>query len=275
MKQELTSKFETLDAATVEQFQQDGAVVLRGVFAGWVERLRDGIESLISNPSPLERTYNPEDGSARFFQDLCNWQRIPQFEQFIRQSGAAQIAACLMGSKTARFFHDHVLVKEPGSSIRTPWHQDQPYYCVDGAMSVSFWIPLDNVPIESSLECVAGSHRWGKDHRPKRFDGSNLYAEDNYEELPDIDAQREQFDIRSWALEPGDAIAFHFRTIHAAAANVGRASRRRAFSARWVGDDAVFRDRAGKGSPPFSHLRLVDGEPLDGDDFPVFPLASM
>ena len=32
-----------------------------------------------------------------------------------------------------RLFHDHLLVKEAGSAEPSPWHQDQPYYCVDGS----------------------------------------------------------------------------------------------------------------------------------------------
>ena len=59
-------------------YQADGAIVLRGVFKDWVEPLRAGIEALMADPSPLERTVRPADGSAPFFQDLCNWQRIPQ-----------------------------------------------------------------------------------------------------------------------------------------------------------------------------------------------------
>lgn len=70
-------------------------------------------------------------------------------------------------------------------------------------------------------------------------------------------------------MQPGDAVAFDFRTVHGASANKARASRRRVFSARWVGDDAVFADRKGKGSPPFKHLALKDGDKLDGPDFPV------
>jgi hypothetical protein len=29
------------------------------------------------------------------------------------------------------------------------------------------------------------------------------------EPMPDIDADRDHYDIRSWSLKPGDAIAFH------------------------------------------------------------------
>lgn len=50
-----------------------------------------------------------------------------------------------MQSQTAKFFHEHTLVKPAGGSTVTPWHHDQPYYCVSGRQNVSFWIPLDPV----------------------------------------------------------------------------------------------------------------------------------
>jgi ectoine hydroxylase-related dioxygenase (phytanoyl-CoA dioxygenase family) len=257
------------DQLDADRYKEDGVVVLRGVFTEWVEPLRAGVEKLMADPSPRERSYQPADGTAPFFQDLVNWQRIDEFRQFVFDSPAAEIAARLMRSKTARFFHDHVLVKEPGNSIVTPWHQDGPYYCTSGLQSASFWIPLDDVPKETSLQCVAGSHLWGVLHKPKRFDGSDLYENDSSVEMPDINADRSRYNIVSWALEPGDAVVFNFRLVHGAAANTGQSRRRRAFSARWVGDDAVFVDRKGKGSPPFSHLTLKTGDPLDGPDFPV------
>ncbi len=252
----------------VATFQRDGVAVLRGVFADWVEPLREGIAALMADPSPLERSVQPEDGSAPFFQDLCNWQRIAPFERFVRESPAAALAARLMGSRSARFFHDHVLVKQPGGSTVTPWHQDLPYYIVDGQQSVSFWIPLDPVGRDVVMECVRGSHRWGKDFRPMRFNGERLYANDAFEAMPDIDAQRAEFDIAGWEMAPGDAIAFNFRTVHGAPANRSRVPRR-VFSARWVGDDAVYAERPGKGSPPFTGLSMHDGDPFDAPIFPV------
>lgn len=58
-----------------------------------------------------------------------------------------------MESTEARLYHDHTLVKEPGTSQETPWHQDQPYYNIDGFQNVSFWIPVDPVPEEACM-CV-------------------------------------------------------------------------------------------------------------------------
>ena len=253
----------------IDFFSKHGSVILRGYFSDWVAKLRNGVDKLMLNPSPRERSYEPKDGSAPFFQDLCNWQRIDEFRDFIFNSRAGEIASNLMCSDTSRFFHDHVLVKEPGSSIVTPWHQDQPYYCTNGFQTVSFWIPLDSISLDTSLNCISGSHEWGKLHKPKRFDGTDLIENDDTEEVPDIDNNRDKYEILSWAMEPGDAVAFHFRTLHGAAANKGRISRRRVFSARWVGDDAIFVDRKGKGSPPFDHLTLKDGDQLTGEDFPI------
>jgi hypothetical protein len=45
---------------------------------------------------------------------------------------AAELAARMMESPYAVFYHEHVLDKEPGTEKATPWHQDQPYYPVDG-----------------------------------------------------------------------------------------------------------------------------------------------
>ena len=258
----------------VQAFQADGVIVLRGVFRDWIELLRDGVKRNVAEPGPFERTYRPADGSAPFFQDFCNWQRIPEFRRFVHESPAAAIAARLMRSQRVRFFHDHVLVKQPGTSTVTPWHQDQPYYCVDGEQNVSFWTPLDPVSRDVVMECVAGSHRWGRQFRPTRFDNSPLYAQDAYEPLPDIDAQRAELDIVAAEMEPGDAIAFTFRTLHGAPANTSHRPRR-VFSSRWVGDDAVFADRGGQTSPPFPGLKLQHGDPLDAPEFPlVFDGAS-
>ena len=253
----------------IKSYKEDGAILLKRVFIDWVETLETGIEKLIKNPSPRERSYLPEDGTAKFFQDLCNWNRIGEFKDFIFNSDIGKISSSLMNSQFTRFFHDHVLVKEPGSSLATPWHQDLPYYCVDGVQNVSFWIPLDPISKEISLKCISKSHLTGKIHRPKRFNGNDLYENDNTEEMPDIENNLGSYDILAWDMEPGDAIAFDFRIIHGASANFNESLRRRVFSARCVGEKTRFVNRKGKGSPPFDHVQLNTGDKLDVEDFPV------
>jgi ectoine hydroxylase-related dioxygenase (phytanoyl-CoA dioxygenase family) len=252
----------------VEAFRRDGAVLIPGLLGGHVPALVEAVAQNMAAPSPFQRSYQPADGTAMFFQDYCNWQRIPGFRDAVLASPMAEAAALLMGSRTARIFHEHVLVKEPGTSMKTPWHQDQPYYLVEGRQSVSFWVPLDPVPREIGVEYVAGSHRWGRDFRPQRFDGSALYQGDTGEAVPDMERDRDRYTVLGWAMQPGDAVAFDFRTLHGAPSN-STGNRRRAVSFRWVGDDARFARRPGKTSPPFPHLTFTDGAPFEGPDFPV------
>ena len=96
----------------VAAFQQDGAVCVRGAFAGWVDVIGAGIERNMREPGPYaaESVRPGEPGS--FFDDYCNWERIPEFRRLLLESPAAEIAAAAMRSTTAQFFHDHVLVKE-------------------------------------------------------------------------------------------------------------------------------------------------------------------
>jgi ectoine hydroxylase-related dioxygenase (phytanoyl-CoA dioxygenase family) len=86
--------------------------------------------------------------------------------------------------------------------------------------------------------------------------------------VPDVDADRDAFDIRGWAMQPGDAVAFNMLTLHAAA---GSPTRRRAFSVRLVGDDVRWAPRPHRTSPPFEELAgvLAAGDPLEHELFPV------
>ena len=200
----------------IAEFRRDGAVCLRGAFAGWVETIAAGIERNLRQPGPYAAESVRAGEAGSFFDDYCNWERIPEFRAVVEQSPAAPIAARIMGSSSAQFFHDHVLVKEPGTQKPTPWHQDTPYYFVDGTQTVSFWIPVDPVR-EATLRLIAGSHRWPKLILPVRWlDDSSFYARaDDY--LPVPDPERDpKLRVLEWHMEPGDAVLFDFRTAHGA-----------------------------------------------------------
>ena len=129
---------------------------------------------------------------------------------------------------------------------------------------------MDDVPRETTLEFVSGSHQWGKFYRPQRFDGSALNANDGLEEIPNINDHRDDYEILAWAVQPGDAIAFDYRTIHGAPANPNPNVERRAFSLRLVGDDVKFVRQEGLiTSPPFNGVTLNHGDALTGDEFPM------
>lgn len=259
-----------VDPGAVAAYRRDGACCLRGIFTDWIEELRAGVAYNMENPGPYGSENTKPGEAGRFFDDYCNWQRIPQFRRFIEDSPAAALAAEMMGSESAQFFHEHVLVKEPGTAKATPWHQDIPYYCVDGEQTVSFWMPLDPVPLETSLQIIKGSHRWERLVLPvKWLSDASFYRDDSrYRPVPDPGRDGQDYDILSWALEPGDAVVFSFKAAHGAAGN-RTGLRRRAFSHRWVGDDARFIARDGRTSPPYPGIGQESGERLRQDWFPV------
>ena len=251
-------------------YRQSGAICLRGRFKDWLEPLRRGVERNIAEPGPIATEHKLDDGRGRFFEDYCNWERIPEYRDFVLYSPAAAIAGRLMGSTAVQIFHEHVLVKEPGTTKATVWHHDMPYYCVQGEQTISIWLALDPVPQMVCPRFIAGSHRLGKLYYPRLFDdGSNYdYRDSGYDTVPDIDAAPGDYEILSWDLEPGDAVAFHFLTVHGAPGNEGT-MRRRGFATRWLGDDARFAERPGTTSPPYPGIGLEPGERMREDWFPV------
>ena len=74
-----------------------------------------------------------------------------------------------------------------------------------------------------AVRFVRGSHRWGRLFYPRVFlDGADFNTTDaGLEPVPDIDAHPQDYDILAWDLEPGDVIAFGFRTLHGTTAGEG------------------------------------------------------
>jgi ectoine hydroxylase-related dioxygenase (phytanoyl-CoA dioxygenase family) len=255
-----------------EAFGRDGAVCIRGLFSETeLAAVASGIERNLREPGSNAKIASKADDPGFFFQDYCNWQRIPEYRDLIFGSSAASVAAQLMGATTVRLYHDHLLVKEAGTRQRTPWHQDQPYYNIEGRMSASMWLPIDPVPRESSIEFIAGSHL-GPWRMPRAFldNEARWFPEGSLAPLPDIEENRAGYPIIGWALEPGDAVFFHMLALHGAA-GVSGMRRRRVLSVRFMGEDIRHAPRRWKTSPHFPGLaeELPAGSEMAHPLFPV------
>ena len=260
-----------VDGGLAAGFARDGVVCVRSALdAGQVAAAARGIDAVLARPGPHAQVASGADDPGAFTEDFCRWQEIPELEQLARHSRVPAIAAALMATPQVRFYHDHVLVKEGGTRQRTPWHQDQPYYNVDGR-GVSAWIPVDPVPEAGCLELVAGSHR-GPWLMPRTFlrGEARWFPEGTLAELPDIEADRGSFDIRRFALAPGDAIFFDFLAVHGAP-GFPYPGRRRVLSLRYLSAGARHAPRRWVTSPPFDGLgaELAAGAPMDHPLFPV------
>jgi len=257
-------------ASDVEAYHRDGAVVLRNLLSPeQVEQLQKAIDWNLSNPGQLAGVASADTDPGEFLEDFCNWQRVPGYKELIFNSKMPQVAAELTGSSQVRLYHDHLLVKEPKTQQPTPWHQDLPFYNIEGDQNVSFWIPVDKVPIESTLEFIAGTHT-GQWYLPVTFltEQAKWFPEGSLPRVPDIDSTQDQHQVLRWELEPGDVVAFHMLTLHGSKGSVGR---RRAFSVRYIGDDVVHAPRTWRTSPEFEGLasELPRGVEMDHPLFPV------
>ena len=178
----------------IKDYKNNGVVVLRNFISKkWINILKHGVKKNFQNPSKYKCVYEKNNKKELFYDDYCNWMKVEEYKNFIFQSDIAKIAKVIMQSKKVNLFHEHVLIKEIGSKKRTPWHQDQSYYCVNGKDNCSFWIPLDEVNKNSSPEFVVGSNKWNKKYLPTKFFGhSYIQKDDEFEHIPNIENNRKK-----------------------------------------------------------------------------------
>ncbi|MGX8786071.1 phytanoyl-CoA dioxygenase family protein [Legionella pneumophila] len=259
----------------LRDFNRDGAVCLRQFLnADDIAILKEGIEFNLSSLSSRAKIASRLDDPGYFIEDFCTWQNNPFYQRIIFDTNLGTVAAQMMQSQTVRLYHDHLLVKEPGTRQVTPWHQDQPYYNIEGRQNCSFWIPVDPVSRSSTLEFVAGSHL-GPWLMPRTFldNQAKWFPEGSLQELPPIEEARARYPIIGWEIEPGDVVCFHMLTLHMARGVEGR-HRRRVFSVRFLGDDITHAPRSWTTSPDFPGL--TDEIPAGASmDHPLFPCLTV
>lgn len=256
-------------------YRHDGAVVLRGVIPPeWLDHLRCGFTTLESHYGPDALIERPRNGKGRYVNEQDRWRAIPEFYDFAMHSPLPEIAATVMESETVNFFLDQYFIKDAGSVLPTPWHQDLPYLSVSGRQILRIWVPTDPMPREMSLELALGSHRGDVLYRPVQATPSANYQYD--ERLPLLPAEseiRRQFAVGAWDVEPGDCLVFHAALLHGSpGGSVAGGGRRHVAAYMWTGDDARYTIRPGRNMPPLPVPDVADGGRLDSPTFPrVWP----
>jgi hypothetical protein len=95
--------------------------------------------------------------------------------------------------------------------------------------------------------------------------------------VPDVARYRDSFDILSWDVEPGDALAFQGNMLHGAEGHPGHDRPRRAFAALFGGPNLRYHAPQGKAFPTPGKIQGLQLEAIpDGalignhqDAFPV------
>ncbi len=265
--------------AEIERFRRDGVVCLRGAIdQHWIDELTAGVQQNLAEPSPRARLWNRDEHGRTTLYDSQVWTEIGQYRRFVLESPMAELAGRLLEAEAVNFFFDAIFVRSPGSKFRTPFHQDEPYWSVEGFGACSSWMPLVEVERKSALEFVRGSHRWGVKYRQTNFgaltgdERDQVAFDDGLQPFPDIEGRRDEFDILSWDMEPGDVAIFNARTIHGGSGNLADDRDLAVFNTQWLGDDVRVRFRPEGMDPDHSGVMqaagLSDGDRVGTDLYP-------
>eukprot|EP00961_Rhodomonas_salina_P243527 3290943-Rhodomonas_salina.2 len=74
---------------------------------------------------------------GRFCSEMDCSRKHSGFASFVLESPAAEIAANVMDAAKCNFFYDILFVKEPNTVERTVWHQDAPYWAIEGEQVIN------------------------------------------------------------------------------------------------------------------------------------------
>ena len=255
----------TVSDEAVDAFWRDGFVCLRDVGpAEWRARLAGPLEAALTSgeAADLGGLAGP-DQAGLFSAGVDHWRTSEDFRAFAAESPLPRLAAGLLRSERVWLYEDSVLVKEPGSTLRTEMHTDASYFHAEGEAMATFWVPLDATDRSNgTLSFIRGSHRWARDFRPNLFVSPEPIPGTEGEVVPDVLADPAMAPlVASFDLQPGDLTVHHARTLHGAPANGSVGRRRRAVSVRYCGDGCLWRTRPGVPANPFQRA-MVEGEPL-------------
>ncbi len=258
-----------LDDDEIRAYDEHGVILARGLFpAAWIERMAKAVDRTVARPTPMGDAVSIKEQG--FAGDLFLWKTDDDFRDWVYDSPAALVARQVLRSKRVRHFYDQLFVKPPGCHVPTPWHHDVTFWPVDVECRslCSIWITFDPVTRESSgLEFVRGSHHW-----PNRFKAitpnHDLYMMDSdFEDPPDIDGHRDDYDLFCPDMEPGDCLIFDAHVVHGSSTNHSTEVTRRAFSTRWAGEGVTYDPRHATMPLLWTH-GLEAGDEIGG---PLFP----
>ena len=175
-----------------------------------------------------------------------------------------------MQTRSLLLYFDMVIVKEPGTSARTPWHYDEAYWPIAGSQACNIWMPLDPVPEETALSFVPGSHKLDNDFSAVDFFNNKTKKGHNRPTPPQWHETEGDHKVLCAPVEPGDCVILNFRTHHSAPGNLQKRNRRRVICTHWMGDDIRFDNKPWPCSPDERGENLQHGGSMECATFPRF-----
>ena len=233
-----------------DKFQTDGVICLPQLLStAELEIMRTAWQWSIDNPGRGATRLNP-GAPGSFYGDLANPASFDPYHAANFDTCLAQTVASIWSKPDVWFMYEQVFFKTGGesdSARRTPWHQDLPYLPIEGNDLAVAWISFEHLSGDESLEFVRGSHRQTL-YDGSKFDPADdilpLYGTGDLPRLPNIEADRKNWDIISFDVTPGDVVLFHPAMLHGGAP-VPAGKTRRTLSLRYFGSSSKVAWRPG------------------------------
>ncbi|MGH9272908.1 MAG: phytanoyl-CoA dioxygenase family protein [Ilumatobacteraceae bacterium] len=254
-----------------------GAVDVRGVLdPATCGRVNDAIDRTRRNPSEHYARLSPA-GAAVVDSDLFRWLDDDVIADVVQRGPLPALAASILDEPAVVFVEDQWLASAPGASTGSPWHQDAPYYNIDGEF-VTLWVALDDAGRDAALRVVEGSHR-GPIFAPVEFATTKATIGEDESEVrlpPPLDPEADGATVVRWSVAPGDVVALHSGVLHAAGGAAGADRWFRRLSLRYARPDARYVDRGPTAATFWRTLPhgLEDGDPLACAIFPLIDVTQ-
>lgn len=256
-------------------YAEDGVVCIRGAFdTHWLNLAERAIEDARAKPGPMYLDYSKDTKPGSYCTDFWVWPEIPSMRDFVFDSPMARLAGEVMAVDSVMLVTDNWLVREAAAVNRAPWHQDGPYFDLDGKWCV-LWMGLEPVGAGEGVVFLKGSHRWGRKFMPESFTGSGAKGDlvPPYERTPDFGKELDKHEVLAFALDPGDCLIFDAWTVHGAPNPIPPKRTVRRFTMRLAEGNAVYRRRGPWTRDMTDHLEakhgLREGGPYCCDLLPI------
>lgn len=147
----------------IQELRENGHILIRNILSPEeISAYRDILVEAGDTYNTEKRKIADRDTFGKAFLQVMNlWRNDDRVKKFVLAKRFGRMAADLLGVNNVRIYHDQALFKEPGGGP-TPWHQDQFYWPVNTANTITMWMPLVDINEDMGILTFAtGSHKKG------------------------------------------------------------------------------------------------------------------
>ncbi|MCK9503757.1 MAG: phytanoyl-CoA dioxygenase family protein [Porticoccaceae bacterium] len=224
------------------QFEDEGVVCIPSALnSDEMNLLEEAYEEHFNRAKSIAEVMYGDGKDEIYFLTDNTLENSPYYQKIIKETRLADIVQDLFRGEDV-YYHLEQMWNKQGGARRTAWHQDTAYLPFSGSGLIILWIPLEDLDAENVLEVVRGSHK-STLYNASLYDPKDvtapLYDEKYLPRLPDIEKERNKWNIFSTAMKRGDVLALHPGCLHGGASTKS-GKIRRSYTFRFFSPSAIY-----------------------------------